>query len=146
MKTRCANPNVPCWESYGGRGIKICEEWFNSFEVFQAWAIDAGYQKHLTIDRRDNNAPQGYCPENCHWVTNEEQSRNKRNNHREEFLGETKTIAEWSRDERCAVSPGTFKGRIVQGWNMKDAFTTPAFYRGIKGGTLRCRDRAALKG
>lgn len=71
---RCNNPNNRFYGYYGGRGIKVCNEW-NDFNVFYAWALANGYSDSLTIDRIDNDS--GYNPGNCRWVTMKVQNRNK---------------------------------------------------------------------
>ena len=73
MRSRCYNPNNPTYPRYGGKGIKICDDWKNSLGAFVDWSLTHGYQKGLTIDRID---PRGdYCPENCQWITRSENSR-----------------------------------------------------------------------
>lgn len=76
MKSRCNYPKNKCYHHYGGRGISVCKEWDESFNTFANWALTNGYADNLSIDRIDVNG--NYCPENCRWVTNAEQQRNKR--------------------------------------------------------------------
>lgn len=74
MKYRCNNPNDKHFHRYGGRGIKVCDEW-NDFIPFYKWATNHGYKEGLTIDRINNDG--NYEPSNCRWVTIQEQQRNK---------------------------------------------------------------------
>ena len=76
MVQRCENPKTEFYPDYGGRGIKVCEEWRNSRETFFNWAIQNGWEEGLTIDRIDNDG--NYEPSNCRWVTQTIQSRNQR--------------------------------------------------------------------
>jgi hypothetical protein len=76
MKERCCRPSNDNYKWYGGSGITICDEWLQSFQAFCDWAMSNGYADHLTIDRADVTG--NYCPENCRWITIQEQQKNKR--------------------------------------------------------------------
>lgn len=75
MKSRCNNKKVHNYTRYGGRGIKVCSEWSESFLLFKEWAYNNGYTEGLTIDREDNDI--GYTPTNCRFVTVAVQNINK---------------------------------------------------------------------
>lgn len=116
MRERCMCPNCNRWHRYGGRGIKVCEEW-DDFAVFRDWALSHGYSDRLSIDRIDSNGD--YEPSNCRWVTQQEQQNNRSNNHRIKVNGEEHTLSEWSRISGIAVS--TIYSRLKKGWSEKDA-------------------------
>ena len=80
MKERCYNPHNKRYKHYGGRGIKVCDEWRNDFMVFREWALKNGYDEtapygQCTIERVNND--EGYFPFNCVWTTLQEQAWNK---------------------------------------------------------------------
>lgn len=105
--TRCTNPNHEYYYLYGGRGIKICDEWsckngnIKAFYNFYNWAVSNGYKEEIldngknkyTIDRIDTNGD--YSPKNCRFITNEEQQMNKRADKLFTYNNETKTIKQW---------------------------------------------------
>lgn len=78
IKARVLNPQHKQYNSYGGRGITICDEWKNDAEAFYNWAMLNGYEenKGLSIDRIDNDG--NYEPDNCRWTTSTIQNRNQR--------------------------------------------------------------------
>lgn len=75
MMQRCYNTKEKNYFLYGGKGIKICEEWLNNPLMFEEWSLQNGYQDNLTIDRID--CTKDYCPENCRWITLEDNARYK---------------------------------------------------------------------
>lgn len=95
IKQRCNNPEVEQFKNYGGRGIKVCDRWLESFDNF---LTDMGMKPSgkYSLDRYpDTNG--NYEPENCRWATDEQQSHNKRNNVRIEYNGLSMVLTEWAK-------------------------------------------------
>ena len=74
MRKRCRNKHNADYKYYGGKGVKVCEEW-NDFNNFKKWSIDNGYKSGLFLDRIDSN--KDYSPENCQYITHEDNCRKK---------------------------------------------------------------------
>ena len=121
MKHRCNCTTYDSYKHYGGRGIKVCEEWQSSFQNFYEWAVANGYSDNLTIDRKDANG--NYEPSNCRWVSMTDQANNRRNNHLVTLNGCTKTLAEWA--EAYGIKRDTISHRLIRGWSIERAITTP---------------------
>lgn len=105
MRSRCYNPNGRQFKNYGGRGIKICDEWLEDKNKFILWAVENGYKKNLSIDRI--NVDGDYTPINCRWADKITQANNMRTNTHIYYNGEKYTLAEASRItgvERHALS------------------------------------------
>jgi hypothetical protein len=129
MKFRCYNSKCENYHLYGGRGIKVCEDWKNNFDSFYEWSCSNGYSETLQIDRIDNNG--NYEPKNCRWSTCEENCRNKRNNTYYTAFGETKTVKAWAENDKCKVSYYALRLRLQRGWDIETALTTPALNKKI---------------
>lgn len=97
MHMRCEREVDDQYKNYGGRGIRVCDEWSgeNGFENFLRWAQETGYDPNAkrgecTLDRIDVNG--NYSPDNCRWATQLEQCNNKRNTLRISINGEVDTV------------------------------------------------------
>lgn len=118
MRKRCQNKED---KRYGGRGIKVCPGWEKDFAAFRSWALTNGYAENLSIDRIDNDGD--YCPENCRWATNKEQSRNTSTTVFVEIEGETKSIVEWA--ETYGLNPVTVYARRRRGLTGSELIQPP---------------------
>lgn len=124
IKQRCFNPKSRSYPDYGGRGITVCDAWFD-FEPFMMWALSNGYSPDLTLDRIDNDG--SYCPENCRWVDRKTQQNNRRNSIYITAMGKTLPCAEWAR--LTGIPKNTIRGRLKMGWSEAMAVTTPVIGR-----------------
>ncbi len=118
---RCNNTKNKSYKNYGGRGIKVCKRWRNSFENFYS---DMGDKpKNKSIDRIDNNGD--YKPSNCKWSTAKEQCSNTRKNIKVTIKGKTNIISEGS--VKLKGSSSTIHSRLRRGWSIEKAASTPIF-------------------
>jgi len=133
MKHRCLNPANPNWKNYGGRGIRVCDEWLASFDAFYAYVGDP--PEGMSLDRIDNDG--NYEPGNVRWATMEQQLANRRPRQPQtgprprRIPGESPLIAIGAAARLLAVSIGT-----VRNWDRRGKITsirTPSgqrrFYR-----------------
>ena len=116
---RCYNPYAKNYHNYGGRGIRMLEEWRRDFNAFESFCLANGWKPGLQVDRIDNSA--GYFPENIRFVTSAENLRNKRTNHLITYNGETHCLTDWSKI--LGVADSTLQRRLSSGWSVEDAFT-----------------------
>ena len=134
MKKRCYYTKHIQYKNYGGRGIRICDEWNDrtiirilgigytkGFLAFKKWALENGYQDNLSIDRIDVNG--NYEPANCRWVTKRVQANNCRNNKYITYEGKTQSMADWCRE--LGLDYVLMQQRIYKGWTAEKAFKTP---------------------
>ncbi len=121
MKRRCHSKKDPAYKNYGKRGIKVCEEWRESFDSFVS---DVGDRPDgHSLGRIDNDG--NYEPGNCEWQTPKQQMRNTRRNVYYEVKGVKKTIPELS--EEYGVPASRLLGRLVMDpvWPIEHALLVP---------------------
>lgn len=118
IKDRCRNKNNKAYKNYGGRGIRICQEWENDYNAFKTWAYENGYSDRMWIDRIDNDG--NYCPSNCRWATAKEQARNKRTTHKIRY--KDKYICLTDAAELSGIKFATLKRRLDLGWTQDRLF------------------------
>jgi hypothetical protein len=119
-KQRVTNPNCEGYESYGGRGIAMCDRWLESFSEFLK---DMGPKPspHHTIERLDSD--DGYYPGNCVWATLAEQNRNKKGVIRITHNGKTQCAAEWERE--LGFRDGAIREKLSKGLTFEQAIARP---------------------
>lgn len=94
MKRRCYNKEEKSFRFYGAKGIKICDEWIKNPKLFEDWSLKNGYKPNLTIDRIYSD--KDYCPENCRWITKEDNARYKSTTIVISAAGMSKSGKEWA--------------------------------------------------
>jgi hypothetical protein len=120
MLHRCYRSSHKNFNNYGGRGIKVCDRWKDSFDNFFS---DMGEKPTgMTLDRIDND--KNYDPNNCRWATQKVQNRNTSRNTNLVFNGETKCITDWAK--LLGISEYTLRARINRlKWSATKALSTP---------------------
>lgn len=122
MKRRCNSSTCEEYKYYGGRGIKVCDEWNENFVPFFIWCIRNGWEPGLSIDRIDVNG--NYEPDNCRWASVDVQQNNKRDNRYITYNGTTKTCAQWAKE--IGLHRGTLGRRLDSGWTVEEALLVPS--------------------
>lgn len=125
MRNRCNNPSVDAYPDYGGRGIKVCDEWNDNFQTFRDWAYASGYAPDkdghdCSIDRIDTNGD--YEPSNCRWIGGVAQANNRRSNRLYTYSGVTHNIKEWA--DLYGLPYQRLHQRLKAGWSIEKALTT----------------------
>jgi len=123
-KRRCYDSRTKWFHLYGGRGIRVCDRWRDSFENFLA---DMGEcPQGLELDRYPDQSG-NYEPGNCRWASKKQQGRNTRMNHLVTVNGETLTLTEWA--ERLGATYYTLRDRLRRGWSLEKTVSTPIHHR-----------------
>jgi hypothetical protein len=129
MKTRC-KPKFSQADNYFNKGIRVCPEWEDNYQAFKDWSLKNGWEEGLTLERKNNS--EGYNPNNCKWITKQEQARNTSRIRKYTYQGETMNLSQWAKDQRSAVEYGTLLARLRNGWNFEEALTQPSRQNGVK--------------
>lgn len=129
MKARCYRKTCKDYPNYGGRGIKVCDEWM-TYENFRDWAISQGYSENKdpfeqTIERIDVNGD--YEPSNCKLANMKEQQNNRRNNHMVTIRKQTRTLQQWI--DLIGGDEGKIRSLISNGMEAKEAILRNAPWR-----------------
>lgn len=120
MFERCNNPNCKDYHNYGGRGIRICSRWSDSFIDFLSDMGPKPTSKH-SLDRFPNKNGD-YEPGNCRWATQIQQTNNIRKNRILVLNGESHTMSEWSR--KIGLGVASLWHRITKlGWDDERVLT-----------------------
>jgi hypothetical protein len=121
MIKRCENPRCERFSCYGGRGIRVCDDWRHSYETFLGF-IGRRPSPHHSIHRIDNDGP--YAPGNVEWQTRKHQASHTSRNVALTIRGETACVAEWC--DRLGVPRPRVYQRIATGWDPARALFAPA--------------------
>lgn len=139
MRQRCTRENHPSWSRYGGRGITVDPRW-DSFETFfqdMGPRPGPGYE----LDRKNNEGP--YNKDNCRWVTDKVNARNRSNHHLVTIQGVCLPITEWA--ERLNQKTATVRARMKKGMTAEEALLLPLQTPGPAPDPTRPRSRHRLK-
>lgn len=124
MKARCTNEKNPYYYNYGGRGVKVCDEWINDAKAFCEWALDNGYAKGLELDKDKLGNGMVYSPQTCCFISKKENNRYKRDTKMIIYKGETRSLLEWC--EMLGIEPAVTNSRIYSGMSIEEAFSIPS--------------------
>lgn len=119
IKQRCYNIKCETYVHYGGRGIKMCNDWLDDFSVFYRWCVNNKWEEGLQIDRINNNGD--YEPSNCRLVGYKENSRNKRSNINITINGVTKVLTDWCIEYN--IKYAMVNKRLKRGWIIERALS-----------------------
>lgn len=131
MKRRCSAKKGKDYELYVKRGVKVCDEWENSFELFYNWAISNGYKKGMQLDKDSIPFKQGkegliYSPATCVFLSPKDNSNYRRNNVFISYNGANKNMTQW--ENELGLPEGIITQRInTLGWSIEKSLTTPVY-------------------
>tara|TARA_R110000851_G_scaffold280588_2_gene433875 strand:+ start:254 stop:907 length:654 start_codon:yes stop_codon:yes gene_type:complete len=122
MLDRCENPLNKSYHRYGGRGISVCNDWYNFFKYIND--LPSGHFDRAELDRIDNDG--NYEPSNVRWVSKQDNCKNRSNNRMITYLGITQCASDWARS--LDINIATLAERL-DNWSLCDALTLPKGHR-----------------
>lgn len=143
IQTRCYNPNIKGFANYGGRGIRVCDRWLESFENFLA---DMGPRPEgdYSIERENNDGH--YEPSNCRWATRIEQANNRRTNVKVTIDGVTKNLQAWALEHGVELSTASLRHKQgLRGEALFKTTKTTLTHNGITDTVRGWSDRTGIK-
>jgi hypothetical protein len=124
MKKRCYDERAIGFKNYGGRGIKVCDEWKDSSETFIKWARSNGYEENLSIERIDVNG--NYEPSNCTFVEHIDQMNNTTRTVWITYNGKKQSLSNWCRELGVFSNYEAIRTRVSKyGWSFEKAISVP---------------------
>jgi hypothetical protein len=138
LKEKCNSPKSKAYRNYGGKGVKLCEEWEKDYVTFYNWAILSGWKEGLQIDkdklfaeRHGTKTGFMYSPEYCCFLSQRENKRYTNRTVYLEFNGQKMTISEWARE--LGVNRGVISNRLrCNNGDVEKTLSTPIIKRGNK--------------
>jgi hypothetical protein len=120
MKQCTTSPSCNTYKNYGGRGVKIAEEWQGGSKAFVQWSLANGYARGLWLEREDNDGD--YSPENCVWATPSQQMRNTRRTMRIALVPFMTALEALVAIDRLTDSfIGSVRRRVKRGMSLEEA-------------------------
>src|SRR5712675_3372718 len=131
MNSRCYNPKHKSYSYYGGKGVKVCKEWRNNYQLFLDWSLKNGWKKGFQIDKDIKGNGYLYSPNTCLWVTPKENNDAPKKGMRGvlyfKWKNRMRSITELS--ALCGINRSCLFARLaIKGWPIKRAMTYPLKY------------------
>lgn len=125
MICRCTYSTMPSYPYYGGRGIKVTENWLGK-DGFINFLADMGERPEgTTLDRIDKD--RDYEPNNCRWADIFTQNNNHSHVKYVTYQGKTMNVRNWAKT--LGIRESIIYKRLWMGWSVEKAFTTPVKHR-----------------
>ncbi len=118
IKNRCYKKRHQAYDSYGGRGVRMCDEWINDPKAFYNWCIDNGWQQGLQVDKDIKGDGLLYSPSTCSIVTNKVNQNNRRSNRYVTINGKKQSVTMWC--DEFKINKSRLYDKVKQGYNIEN--------------------------